>query len=79
VVPDTEVLPQALELAARIAALPPAAVAAIKEAVLLGPDLPLDAALRLESQSFQMLFATEDREEGMRAFLERRTPQFKGR
>jgi enoyl-CoA hydratase len=79
VVPDSEVLPQALELAARIAALPPAAVAAIKEAVLLGPDLPLDAALRLESQSFQMLFATEDRTEGMRAFLERRTPQFKGR
>jgi enoyl-CoA hydratase len=79
VVPDTEVLPQALELAARIAALPAAAVAAIKEAVLLGADLPLDAALRLESQSFQMLFATEDRTEGMRAFLERRKPEFKGR
>jgi enoyl-CoA hydratase len=79
VVPDGEVLKHALELAARIAALPPLAVAAIKEAVLLGADLPLEAALRLEGQSFQRLFATEDRTEGMRAFLEKRKPEFKGR
>lgn len=78
VVPDGEVLPHALEIATRIAALPPVAVAAIKEVVLLGADLPLDAALRLEGQSFQMLFATADRAEGMRAFLERRQPQFTG-
>lgn len=79
VVPDAEVLPHSLEIARRIAALPAVAVAAIKESVLLGADLPLQAALRLEAQSFQMLFATEDRAEGMRAFLERRQPQFKGR
>ena len=79
VVPDGEVLPHALEIAARIAVLPPLAVAAIKEAVLVGADLPLDEALRLEAQSFQMLFATEDRGEGMRAFLEKRKAAFKGR
>jgi enoyl-CoA hydratase len=79
VVPDGQVLPHALEVATRIAALAPLAVAAIKEAVLVGADLPLDAALRLEAQSFQMLFATEDRAEGMRAFIEKRTPEFKGR
>ena len=79
VVPDNQVLPHALEVAARIAALPPLAVTAIKEAVLLGADLPLEAALRLEGQGFQMLFATEDRREGMRAFLEKRKPEFKGR
>lgn len=79
VVPDGEVLPHALEIARRIAALPPLAVAAIKEAVLVGADLPLEAALSLESQSFQKLFATEDRTEGMRAFLEKRKPDFKGR
>src|SRR6185312_9948695 len=79
VVPDGEVLPHALEIATRIAALPPLAVAAIKEAVLLGADLPLDAALRLEAEAFQTLFATEDRAEGMRAFLEKRKPEFKGR
>lgn len=79
VVPDGEVLPHALEIARRIAALPPLAVAAIKEAVLVGADLPLEGALNLESQSFQKLFATEDRTEGMRAFLEKRKPDFKGR
>ena len=79
VVPDERVVPHALETATRIAALPPIAVAAIKEMVLRGADLPLDAALRLESETFQRLFATEDRSEGMRAFLERRKPEFKGR
>jgi enoyl-CoA hydratase/carnithine racemase len=79
VVPDDEVLKHALQLAGRIAALPPLAVAAIKDAVLRGADLPLDAALRLEGQSFQQLFASEDRAEGMRAFLEKRKPEFKGR
>jgi enoyl-CoA hydratase/carnithine racemase len=79
VVPDGAVLKHALEIAARIAALPPLAVAAIKDAVLRGADLPLDAALRLEGQSFQELFASDDRTEGMRAFLEKRKPEFKGR
>lgn len=79
VVPDARVLPHALEMATRVAALPPIAVAAIKEVVLRGADLPLEAALRLEGESFQALFATEDRSEGMRAFLERRKPDFKGR
>lgn len=79
VVADGEVLPYALEIATRIAALPPLAVAAIKEAILLGADLPLEAALRLEGESFQKLFATEDRTEGMRAFIEKRKPEFKGR
>lgn len=79
VVPDDQVLPHALEMAKRIAALAPLAVAAIKEAILVGPNLPLEAALSLEGRYFQMLFATEDRTEGMRAFLEKRKPEFKGR
>ena len=79
VVADGEVLKHAVEIAARIAQLSPLAVAAIKDAVLRGADLPLDAALRLEGESFQALFASEDRAEGMRAFLEKRKPEFKGR
>lgn len=79
VVPDGEVLKHAMEIAVRVARLPPLAVAAIKDAVLRGADLPLDAALRLEGESFQALFASEDRAEGMRAFLEKRKPEFKGR
>ncbi|HEV2444258.1 MAG TPA: enoyl-CoA hydratase-related protein [Steroidobacteraceae bacterium] len=78
-VPDGQVLSHALEVAERIAALPPLAVAAIKEAVLVGADLALEAALGFEGESFQNLFATEDRAEGMRAFLEKRKPEFKGR
>lgn len=79
VVPDTEVLPHALELAAKIAALPPIAVDAIKEVILLGEDASLESALVLERKAFQLLFATEDRTEGMGAFLEKRQPVFKGR
>jgi len=79
VVADGEVLKRALEIAARIAAQAPLAVAAIKDAVLRGADLPLDDGLRLEGESFRALFATEDRAEGMRAFLEKRKPEFKGR
>lgn len=78
VVADSEVLPRSLELASRIASLPPVAVAAIKEAVLSGADAPLSSALLLERKAFQLLFATQDKDEGINAFKERRKPQFKG-
>jgi enoyl-CoA hydratase/carnithine racemase len=79
VVPDAEVLPYALKLAPKLAALPPLALAAIKESVLLGADVPLTTALSLERKAFQLLFASEDRDEGIKAFEERRKPLFKGR
>jgi enoyl-CoA hydratase len=79
VVPDVEVLAHALKLASKIAALPPLAIDAIKEAVILGADVPLEAGLVLERKSFQLLFGTEDRDEGINAFLEKRKPSFKGR
>lgn len=79
VVPEHRTLDRALELANTIVALPPVAVRKIKEAVLLGADLPIDAALVFERQAFQSLFGTEDQKEGMAAFLEKRTPSFRGR
>jgi enoyl-CoA hydratase len=79
VVPDADVLDHSLELASRIAALPPLAVASIKENILLGADAPLPVALQFERKAFQLLFATEDKTEGVNAFLERRPPEFKGR
>lgn len=79
VVADDAVLTRALELAGKIAALAPLAVRAIKEAVLLGPDAPLPVALTQERKAFQLLFASEDRTEGMRAFTEKRKPEFKGK
>ena len=79
VVPDGEVFDAALRIAATIAAMPPLAVMQIKEAVLAGQDASLATALMLERKAFQLLFATADQEEGMRAFLEKRKPEFRGR
>jgi enoyl-CoA hydratase/carnithine racemase len=75
---DEEVMTQAIRIAQRIARLPPIAVAQIKELILAGPDAPLSTALALERKAVQLLFATRDKQEGMRAFLEKRKPQFSG-
>jgi enoyl-CoA hydratase/carnithine racemase len=79
VVPDAEVQKRALELARAIAELPPLAVQLAKEAVLAGMDAPLTSALALEAKSSQILFASRDQKEGMRAFIEKRKPKFSGR
>ena len=78
VVPDGEVEAAAVALAGTIAGMPPLAVASIKEVLLAGLDAPLDSALMLERKAFQLLFATADQKEGMRAFLEKRRPSYKG-
>lgn len=78
VVADSAVQGRALELAQEIAALPPLAIAQIKEVLLAGQDASLDAALALERKAFQLLFASQDQKEGMRAFLEKRVPRFQG-
>lgn len=79
VVPDAEVEAQSIELAEKIASLPPLAITQIKDVVLTGMDLPLQSALAVERKSLQLLFATDDKSEGMRAFLEKRTPEFEGK
>jgi enoyl-CoA hydratase len=79
VVPDGEVFDAALRVAKTIAGLPPLAVMQIKEAVLAGQDASVDAALLIERKAFQLLFSTADQKEGMRAFLEKRKPDFQGR
>ena len=65
-------------MASAIAALPPIAVQQAKEAVILGVDAALATALALERKALQLTFATSDKTEGMRAFLEKRKPRFKG-
>ena len=78
VAPD-ETLPAALELAARIAALPPVAVRAAKQAILRAAELPLSAGLDFERRAFFLLFASDDQTEGMAAFAEKRPPDWTGR
>ncbi len=79
VVPSEATVPAALELAGRIAAMPPVAVMAAKAAVNRAEELPLEAGLEFERRSFYLLFDTEDQAEGMAAFAAKRTPQWKGR
>jgi enoyl-CoA hydratase/carnithine racemase len=68
----------ALKTAKTIASMPPLAIAQIKEVVLAGQDASLEAALMLERKAFQLLFASSDQKEGMRAFLEKRKPEYRG-
>jgi len=70
---------RAMELAQILAGMPPLAVTAIIEAVGRGADLPLDEALALEATIFGQLCGTEDKREGTRAFLEKRSPVWVGR
>lgn len=78
--PHAELIAKVKELAGRIAANGPLAVAEVKRLVHLGQSTTLEHALALEQRSFGLLFATADQREGMSAFLAkpRRPPQFKG-
>jgi enoyl-CoA hydratase len=79
VVPAESTVSAALELAARVAQMPPVAVLAAKAAVNRAEELPLEAGLEFERQSFYLLFDSEDQREGMAAFTEKRPPHWKGR
>ena len=79
IVAREETLPVALALASDIAALPPLAVRAAKEAVNRAYELSLEAGLEFERRNFFNLFASEDQKEGMAAFIEKRLPTWKGR
>jgi enoyl-CoA hydratase len=79
VVDDDALAERARAVAARIAAHSPVAVKLIKQAVRAAAELPLSAGLALERELFITAFASEDRAEGVAAFLEKRTPAFRGR
>lgn len=79
VVPASELLAKGLEQARLIAAKGPVAVKYAKHLVQRGQDLDLDNACQLEADVFGLLCATEDKAEGMRAFLEKRPARFTGR
>lgn len=78
VVPDEAVLDEAKALAGQIASKPPLAVRMAKDAILKAFDTTIEGGLDYERKAFYLLFATEDRTEGIRAFLEKRAPNWKG-
>jgi enoyl-CoA hydratase len=79
VVPHEHLLPAAVELAQRIAANPPLAVAKLKEGLRLALDPDWNALGTWVATSLSELFRTEDHKEGVRAFLEKRIPNYVGR
>ncbi|MGH8661636.1 MAG: enoyl-CoA hydratase-related protein [Burkholderiales bacterium] len=79
VYPAAELKAKGLELARLIASKGPLAVRLAKQAVQRGANLDLFAACELETEQFAQAFATQDRVEGMSAFLEKRPAKFGGR
>jgi enoyl-CoA hydratase len=78
VVRQEELMPAAMDIAQSLASRAPLAVRYGKEAVLKGMDLTLEQGLRLEADLYFLLQTTRDRAEGIKAFLEKRSPKFKG-
>jgi len=74
-----EWLQEAVELAQVVARRPPIATRFAKQAVLAADETALTAGLSQERRLYELAMATEDRVEGMEAFLEKRKPEFKGR
>ncbi len=72
-------LEEALELARSVAERPPIAARLAKQAVLTAEETALSAGLESERRLYELAMATEDRVEGMKAFLEKRDPDFKGK
>jgi len=79
VVPAAELMDYTRAMARKIAAKSQVAVRLIKEAVNEGLEMDLDKAMAHEANLFGLCFSSEDQKEGMKAFLEKRKPVFKGK
>ena len=79
VVPLASLLDEAKKMAAQYAKQPGFALKMTKKVVDAGINMDLQSALAYEARCFELLFATEDQKEGMRAFIEKRKPSFKGK
>jgi enoyl-CoA hydratase len=79
IVPGVELRERTLEIARSMAEKSPVTLALAKRALRAAYEMPLSAGLTYERELFALAFATEDKEEGVRAFLEKRPPEWKGR
>ena len=79
VVPVELYLSEAFKFARQVAAMSPISVQLAKESVLQAFNLTLNEGLLFERKNFYLTFASEDQKEGMQAFVEKRTPNFKGK
>ena len=79
IVPAVELRERTLEIARSMAEKSPVTLALAKRALRAAYEMPLSAGLAHERDLFALAFATEDKEEGVRAFLEKRPPEWKGR
>jgi enoyl-CoA hydratase/carnithine racemase len=79
VYPHEELMDRAMELAEKIATMPPGQIASAKEIVNLALEGDLQGHLARELDAFALAFQTEDQREGMAAFFEKRPPEFTGR
>lgn len=79
VVSSRELIPMVTDIGREMASKAPLALKYAKEAIYKGLELTLGQGLRLEADLYFLLQTTEDRTEGIKAFLEKRPPQFKGR
>ncbi|MBA4495355.1 enoyl-CoA hydratase/isomerase family protein [Paenactinomyces guangxiensis] len=79
IVPAPELIKEAKQLAGQLAQKAPLAIQLIKKSIHNGLDVDLGTGLQLEASYFGLSFNTEDRTEGVNAFLEKRAPRFKGK
>ncbi len=79
VVPHEELREKTLELAGKMAAMSPLTLRVAKEAVRVSQRLPIEEGILYERDLFCLCFSTEDKAEGVKAFLEKRPAEWKGR
>jgi enoyl-CoA hydratase len=79
VVPVETYLDEAIKLAAKIASMPGVSVQLTKDAINHAYELSLQAGLDYEKRNFYLLFGTDDKQEGVSAFMEKRKPEWKNR
>ncbi|MDM5247953.1 enoyl-CoA hydratase-related protein [Lysinibacillus sp. G4S2] len=79
VVPAEEVIPVAKEWSKKLAQKPPVALQMVKQAVNAGSNTDIESGLIIEAACFGNAFSTEDRKEGLNAFVEKRKPVYIGR